>query len=188
MLKRTLYAFVAVSALAAPAFAQTAPSTNTTAPGTTTTSSTDQFVAKASPGEWRASKLSGVAIYGPNNESVGKVSDVVVDKTGSAKVIVISVGGVMGVGSKNVAVPFSAVTWSDHPKETTASTSNSSATRAPSAPLAPPAGGTSSSTTSSNTAAATPAVLDYPDHGMINMTTEQLKAAPDFKYASEKAS
>jgi len=28
-------------------------------------------------------------------------------------------------------------------------------------------------------------VRDYPDHGLLNMTKDQLKAAPDFKYASE---
>jgi hypothetical protein len=29
------------------------------------------------------------------------------------------------------------------------------------------------------------AVYDYPDHGSVGMTKEQLKAAPDFHYASE---
>ncbi len=189
MLKKSLYALVAVTALASPAFAQTATTSTTT---TTTTSSSDQFVAKAQPGEWRASKFSGVSIYGPNKESVGKVSDVIMDKSGAAKIIVISVGGVMGVGSKSVGVPFNAVTWSDKPMEPeTTSTIPGGATKAPSAPLAPPAGGTSTSASgsgSSMSASATPSVLDYPDYGTIKMTTDQLKAAPDFKYASEKAS
>jgi hypothetical protein len=28
-------------------------------------------------------------------------------------------------------------------------------------------------------------VRDYPDHGMISLTRDQLKSAPDFRYASE---
>ena len=35
-------------------------------------------------------------------------------------------------------------------------------------------------------AAAAPAIYDYPDHGVLNMTKDELKSAPTFSYASEK--
>ncbi len=171
MIKSKLYAAVLISALAAPALAQTA------APP----ASADQFVSKAAPGEWRASKLSGVNIYGPNKESIGKVSDVVMDKSGAAKVVVISVGGVLGVGSKNVAVPFEAVQWSADPIAPPVTSSAPTGTGGTAtAPMAPSA--------SSSAASSVPAVYDYPDHGSVSMTIDQLKAAPDFHYASEKSS
>lgn len=98
MRKQFAYA-VAIGALAAaPAFAQSA-----------------NFVTQAQHDDWRASKLAGVNIYGQNNQKIGDVTDVIVGRDGSAKAVVIGVGGFLGIGEKNVAVPFSAVQWSSHP-------------------------------------------------------------------------
>jgi len=137
-----------------------------------------QFIAKASPGDWRASKLVGVSIYGPNDESIGKVDDVLIDSSGSAKAVVIGVGGFLGIGKKDVAMPFSEIKWSEKPipPKTPAATSPGGAMApAPAATTPPPAA-----------RPVTPTVYDYPDHGSVGLTKDQLKAAPDFHYASEK--
>jgi len=201
MLKATLSAAALAAVLATPAFAQTAPPATPASPtapkapetkapettgATTQATSGEQFAARAAVGDWRASKLSGVNIYGPDQKSIGKVDDVVVDGSGDAKLVVIAVGGVLGIGAKNVAVPFDNVKWSMEPMKAVPGPAPAGPTgSAPSAPLAPSntSAAPAATTTAANTA---PAVYDYPDHGMISMTADQLKAAPEFHYASEK--
>lgn len=72
-------------------------------------------LAQESPDQWRASKLVGLRVYGPDNKSVGKITDVLVGKDGRAQDVIIGVGGFLGIGEKDVAVPFTAVNFSDQP-------------------------------------------------------------------------
>ncbi len=64
------------------------------------------FVQNQSAEEWRASKLIGTSVYGPDNKSIGEINDAIVDGTGNIKAVVVGVGGFLGVGEKNVAIPF----------------------------------------------------------------------------------
>lgn len=48
-------------------------------------------------------------IYDPNQAKIGEVEDVLVNKTGEVTGLVVSVGGFLGMGSKDVIVPFSDV-------------------------------------------------------------------------------
>jgi sporulation protein YlmC with PRC-barrel domain len=52
----------------------------------------------------RASDLIGMDVYNLNNEEVGEVQDLVLDNGKNIKAIVISVGGFLGLGERNVAV------------------------------------------------------------------------------------
>jgi hypothetical protein len=56
-----------------------------------------------------ASKMIGTTVVSANNESVGDINDVVVDRQGRAVAVVIGVGGFLGIGEKDVAVPFEAL-------------------------------------------------------------------------------
>ena len=59
----------------------------------------------------RASKLIGMQVRNTKNENLGKISDLVLDpKSGKVAYAALSVGGVLGVGDKLVAVPFEAFT------------------------------------------------------------------------------
>src|SRR3981189_1013797 len=49
-------------------------------------------------GSWRASKIVGLSVYNDNNESVGSINDLLTDKNGNIKAVVIGVGGFLGVG------------------------------------------------------------------------------------------
>jgi sporulation protein YlmC with PRC-barrel domain len=49
------------------------------------------------------------SVYGPNQTKVGDVDDVLVDKGGKVTGLVIGVGGFLGMGQKDVIVPFSDV-------------------------------------------------------------------------------
>lgn len=60
------------------------------------------------------SKIMGVAVYDSTADDatkIGDVNDIVLDKDGKAKLIVIGVGGFLGVGEKNVAYDFNKIEW-----------------------------------------------------------------------------
>src|SRR6266581_4376364 len=75
--------------LASVAFAQQSP--------TATSDKADTAPAAASDssfqGNWRASKLLGLSVYNDNNESLGSINDLLMDKDGSIKGIVLVAGG-----------------------------------------------------------------------------------------------
>jgi sporulation protein YlmC with PRC-barrel domain len=50
-------------------------------------------------------------VYDPSNSKIGKIDDVLVSDTGQINALVIGVGGFLGAGEKDVAVPFSAIKW-----------------------------------------------------------------------------
>jgi len=49
----------------------------------------------------------GAKIRNANRDTVGSVQDLYVDASGAIKTVVVSVGGFLGVGSKDVAVKWS---------------------------------------------------------------------------------
>jgi sporulation protein YlmC with PRC-barrel domain len=48
-------------------------------------------------------------VYNSQNSSIGKVDDVLVSKSGKVTTLIVGVGGFLGAGEKDVAVPFEAV-------------------------------------------------------------------------------
>jgi sporulation protein YlmC with PRC-barrel domain len=48
-------------------------------------------------------------VYDPNNNKIGEVMDVLLDKSGRVTSLIVGVGGFLGAGEKDVAVPFDAV-------------------------------------------------------------------------------
>jgi sporulation protein YlmC with PRC-barrel domain len=150
-------------------------------------------------GQWRATKLSGVAVYNNNNERIGDVNELIVSRDGKIEAVVIGVGGFLGMGEHLAAVPFAQVKWMDQPRPTaTSSTTTGSGTTGSGTSTAtsesPAAGGTTERTTTTTTttdrAAGTTttggtrdAYRGYPDHAVVDMTKEQLKALPVVQYA-----
>src|SRR6202163_3739154 len=49
------------------------------------------------------------SVYDPSDAKVGEIMDVLVDRNGKIAVLIVSVGGFLGMGEKDVAVPFNAV-------------------------------------------------------------------------------
>jgi sporulation protein YlmC with PRC-barrel domain len=177
MLARYTIAAMAGSALlASVAFAQTP---------TATTDSTKMAPAAASDtssslqGDWRASKLVGLNVYNDKNESVGSINDLLTDKTGNIKAVIIGVGGFLGVGEHLVSVSFDKVKFVNEPVAYTG------AANAPNTPGARPS---STTTTGAATTSTAPASAKqnpwYPDHALFNATKDELKAMPEFKYST----
>ncbi|TRC98373.1 PRC-barrel domain containing protein [Mesorhizobium sp. WSM4303] len=81
---------------------------NTSKPTTQT-----EVVAPVTDGKL-VSKIMGAAVYDSTADDatkIGDVNDIVLDKDGNAKLVVIGVGGFLGVGEKNVAYDFSKLEW-----------------------------------------------------------------------------
>jgi hypothetical protein len=54
----------------------------------------------------RASRIIGSNVYNEQNENVGEVEELLLGAQGGPSMAVISVGGFLGIGAKQVAVPF----------------------------------------------------------------------------------
>jgi sporulation protein YlmC with PRC-barrel domain len=49
------------------------------------------------------------SVYDPSDNKIGEIVDVLVDREGKVTALMIGVGGFLGIGEKDVAVPFNAV-------------------------------------------------------------------------------
>jgi hypothetical protein len=67
------------------------------------------FVQTQEASEWRASKLIGASVVGPDDKSIGDINDVLIGRDGGVDAVVVGVGGFLGIGEKNVAIPFDAL-------------------------------------------------------------------------------
>ena len=56
-----------------------------------------------------ASKLKGADVIGADDKKIGDVSDLLFSKDGKLEAYILSVGGFLGVGAKEVALPPSAI-------------------------------------------------------------------------------
>jgi sporulation protein YlmC with PRC-barrel domain len=136
-----LIAVAAISALAATAaFAQSSNSTQTA----------------SAKSEWQASKLIHMNVYNDQNQKIGDIKELMLDKSGKIADVVIGVGGFLGMGEHDVAVNFDRLKWSD-----------AAATTGSGQPAS------QSKNTSQN----------YPDHAVLNATKDQLKSMPNFDYS-----
>jgi hypothetical protein len=105
MIKRIVTAGALAAALVAPAFAQVPVSKTATGEP----SSPVGFVQKENADDWRGSKLIGASVYGPDNASIGEISDVLVAADGKIRAVVVDVGGFLGADKKDVALPFNSL-------------------------------------------------------------------------------
>jgi PRC-barrel domain len=68
-----------------------------------------KFIMGQGAGQWVFTKFRGLDVRGPDDASIGSVNDLLFDKTGKIIGVVISVGGFLGIGAKNVAIDMSAL-------------------------------------------------------------------------------
>jgi sporulation protein YlmC with PRC-barrel domain len=162
MLKYITAGVAASALLATVAFAQTP---------TTTTDRANMAPATSYQGDWRTSKVVGLNVYNNSNESLGTINDLLTDKSGNIKAVVLGVGGLLGVGEHLVVVSFDQLKFTDTPVP---STSTSSTTTRPA----------STATTGAATTSSMKSDPWYPDHAVFNATKDQLKAMPEFSYSN----
>jgi sporulation protein YlmC with PRC-barrel domain len=192
--KHLAMALLGTTLITAPALAQTNPPAASTPAPASGSMSTGTWMTQEQPGQWRASKLDGLNVYNQNNEKIGDISELIVDSSGTIQAVVVGVGGFLGIGERDVAIPFDQIKFVNEPLAvaTTAATTDPNAPAAPRAPATAPA---TPGTVNPNAPATTGTVAtdrsaaaanrSTPDHAILttNMTKDQLKAAPEFKYA-----
>jgi len=183
MMMKTVAAGLAGSLLLASAAFAAETSTTTS----TTAAKTGDTTAASYQGDWRASKLVGLKVYNDNNESVGSINDMLVDKSGNIKAVVIGVGGFLGMGEHLVAVSFDKVKFSDQPVAYTGASNapapGSTAPAGTSPPSSTTTTGSTATTSSSTSTASSKSSRWYPDHAVFNATKDELKAMPEFKFS-----
>jgi sporulation protein YlmC with PRC-barrel domain len=169
--------FFVVGAIAAALVVGTAIAQTPTAATRSEINSTS--VNQAYRGQWRLYKMIGLDVYNQNDEKVGDISDLLVDQTGKIQTAILGVGGFLGVGERLVSVNFDQLKFVNQPVELKIASSTQAA----------PAATKNAETVTATTGAATTARPArntneqwYPDHAVINVTADQLKAMPRFEY------
>ena len=110
-------------------------------------------------------------VYNEQNEKLGDISEILLDKSGKVEGVVIGVGGFLGMGEHDIMVEMSKLKFVDEPVRTSATTTTTTtttaATRTAARPHAPRARPT----------------RWYPDHAILSgASKDQLKSMPQFKY------
>ena len=123
---------------------------------------------------WQSSKLIGLNVYDQQNEKIGDIKEILLDKEGKVEVVAIGVGGFLGMGEHDVAVKWADLKFSDEPVPS--KTSSAGGTAGGGAARTTGAASTASSSTTSTK-------KNYPDHATLNATKDQLKAMPQFNYS-----
>jgi len=112
---RTILALAAASSLTlSMALAQT-PSTQPANPpppamapdtGKSDKAAAPHMIAAQASDEWLASKFKGTEVIGADGTKIGSVDDLLFDRSGTIKAVVVGVGGFLGIGAKEVALAF----------------------------------------------------------------------------------
>jgi sporulation protein YlmC with PRC-barrel domain len=65
---------------------------------------------KAAPADsWTVTNYYKQSVYDTTQTKIGSIDDVLLDKQGKVSALIVGVGGFLGIGEKDVAVPFAAV-------------------------------------------------------------------------------
>jgi sporulation protein YlmC with PRC-barrel domain len=179
MRSKLLIGGLLATVLFVPALAQTNPPTsNPPAPAATPAPATRADAAPASTtlshaDMWRASKLIGVNVYNDQNEKLGDINEIILDKSGKVAGLVVGVGGFLGMGRHDVMVEMSKLKFVDEPVRTSSTTTGASR----------PAGTTGATSTAPSSSSSSSSKKWYPDHAVWSgVTKDQLKGMTEFKY------
>ncbi len=71
------------------------------------TVSGSQVIGSQGADEWLASQLRGTAVVGADGKRIGEVVDVLLGRNGQARAYIVGMGGVMGLGAKEIAIDIS---------------------------------------------------------------------------------
>ncbi|HEY8381139.1 MAG TPA: PRC-barrel domain-containing protein [Microvirga sp.] len=204
MLTRFAIGLSAAALLAGTAFAQTQGATQPVGQG--------QVMTQMPQNLMRGSQLMGVDVYGADNQKIGDIDEVLLDRQGKIHGLVVGVGGFLGIGQKDVAIPFEQVQWMSNQEvqaqsnqggnagtTTTANTGTTGGTNTAGGVTAPNAPATTGSTTSGNTGTAGSSGMmgtagnssasdnnsTAPARAMVRMTKADLQNAPEFRYGND---
>ncbi|MFN3502833.1 MAG: PRC-barrel domain-containing protein [Allorhizobium sp.] len=108
----------------------------------------------------------GQPIYTSDNQSIGDINDLLVQEDGGIVAAVVGVGGFLGIGQKNVAIPFDNITITREMDDATMTGTGDAAT---------------------TTTTTTQAVADAEVRLTTTETADSLRNAPEFRTLSDQA-
>jgi sporulation protein YlmC with PRC-barrel domain len=159
------------SVMLVPAFAQPNPPARNEQPAASTTRNE---ATQVRGDVWRSSKLKGLNVYNEQNEKLGDISELLIEKSGKVEGVVIGVGGFLGMGEHDIKVDMSKLKFVDEPVRTSSTKTTTTTTT------------TGAANRPANTTGTTSRTNDhrwYPDHAILSgASKEQLKAMPQFKF------
>jgi putative membrane protein len=129
------------------------------------------YVTRQSPTDWSAQALIGRSVKNMQDETLGDINNVVLNEKGDVVAVTIGVGGFLGLGEKDVGVPFDALKFR---------TAADVATKA----------GTDNATKEERAEEKREARNDTEHDNMVvvlNATREQLENAPSFVWLDQQA-
>ena len=150
-----------VMAQSTPGTRPVAPAVTAPMPAAAPSVNSGTWMQQEAAGQWRASKIKGLNVYNGSNEKVGEIEELLVNSTGRIDAAVLSIGGFLGMGEHWVAVPFDQIQFTDRNRRPLATNST------------PPTGTTTTPLKQTEL---------NPERALVNMTKDQLKAAPQFHY------
>jgi len=68
-----------------------------------------EYVTRQAPTDWTAQALIGRTVENEQGENLGDINNVILNEKGDVKAVTVGVGGFLGIGEKNVGVPFEAL-------------------------------------------------------------------------------
>lgn len=93
-----------IAAMSMPVLAQDAATNPAAQPAAPTAG--ESVVSKSLSGDISANKLINESVKNAANEAIGDVNDVLISGDGKVAAVIVGVGGFLGMGEKNVAIPF----------------------------------------------------------------------------------
>ncbi len=189
--------------MAGSAWAQTSPAPAPTQ-GSTASAGSGQVLTEMQPNLMRGSRLMGVDVYGSDNQKIGDIDEVLLDRDGRVHAVVIGIGGFLGIGQKDVAISFGQLRWMSDEEVRAATNAAGAGTNTAGGVTTPASPGTSTAvtgdqpaTTGSTGAAGpgtgmggtvtTPVRADdgTPARAMVSMSKADLQNALEFRYSTE---
>lgn len=166
-----------------PATAQTPPSTTAPSVAQGSTGGAGPYMTAPMQGQFMVSNLMDRTVYGSDGNSLGDVNDVVMDSNGNIAAVVVGVGGFLGIGEKDVAVPFSRLQVVHQQARTGTSGTPSGA------PATAPGQSTATAPAAGSTGMGGSAFwANFSDDArlVLNATREELRNAPTFRARGDR--
>ncbi|HSD93296.1 MAG TPA: DUF4142 domain-containing protein [Methyloceanibacter sp.] len=67
------------------------------------------YVTRQATNDWSAEALIGRTVENTNGDNLGEINNVIINEKGDVEAVIIGVGGFLGIGEKDVGVPFKAL-------------------------------------------------------------------------------
>ncbi|MDO5646523.1 PRC-barrel domain-containing protein [Paracoccus sp. (in: a-proteobacteria)] len=82
-------------------------------------------------GELRIDWITGTTVHAPDGTSIGSINDLIISEDGQMKAAIVGVGGFLGIGQKQIALPWSDLTINFDAREITSTLTKEEADAAP---------------------------------------------------------